>query len=580
MKGAIAAIVIIAVLIGAGWWIHENVLAEDPNDLPPGLDGKSLVFDVEGEEKTNTYSVSVEGTQKLTYLAYVEDREDYLMERVSEFTKTVLSDGSSGGGSGSADPETTTDRFWNKDGSRTWANFNFRNIFDGKSPTSKVSLETESFGTVETNLYQTVYDQDGAKIVEKRWVGTGDDRWIIYRITVESTLSQLTAAPEIDYTYTLSRWTEDGTAEKPTVTVVTEDGIEVTGSGTYGFGEKVTLTASASGKGFGGWYDLSTMEQLGAGTSCSFTAIGDVTIAAVDSEDETVTEETHNFSVSGISPENWRMYGPDGGIEREINSTLASWNYTFIDGGTHILVVSGTGADGSPATFVLKINADISLLKTFAWKFDGTGYEYSLSIKRADYDHFRDLTAPSDRRDRGNSSDVNFAVTADTADDSYLKTLADYFADKTEGWSGQKTAGFVLAFVQYIEYKYDSDSVGYDEYWKYPLETLFDQNGDCEDTTILYCAIMREMGYDTAMIIMPGHMAAGVSVEWEMNYTGSKNSIADIHYVELGGVKYYYGETTGTGWHIGEVPSSTGLDKLDEKDITVYAVKGLEEAAP
>ena len=48
MKGAIAAIVIIAVLIGAGWWIHENVLAEDPNDLPPGLDGKSLVFDVEG----------------------------------------------------------------------------------------------------------------------------------------------------------------------------------------------------------------------------------------------------------------------------------------------------------------------------------------------------------------------------------------------------------------------------------------------------------------------------------------------------------------------------------------------------
>ncbi len=254
----------------------------------------------------------------------MEDREDYLMERVSEFTKTVLSDGSSGGGSGSADPETTTDRFWNKGGSRTWANFNFRNIFDGKSPTSKVSLETESFGTVEANLYQTVYDQDGAKIVEKRWVGTGDDCWIIYRITVESTLSQLTAAPEIDYTYTLSRWTEDGTAEKPTVTVVAEDGIDVTGSGTYGFGEKVTLTASASGKGFGGWYDLSTMEQLGTGTSCSFTAIGDVTIAAVDSEDETVTEETHNFSVSGISPENWRMYGPDGGIEREINNTLAS----------------------------------------------------------------------------------------------------------------------------------------------------------------------------------------------------------------------------------------------------------------
>ena len=87
--------------------------------------------------------------------------------------------------------------------------------------------------------------------------------------------------------------------------------------------------------------------------------------------------------------------------------------------------------------------------------------------------------------------------------------------------------------------------MGEDEYWKYPVETLVDMNGDCEDTSILFCAIAKQLGYDTCMILYPGHMAAGV------NLTGLSG-----YYYTFETKHYYYCETTATGWDIGDDPGT------------------------
>ena len=51
-------------------------------------------------------------------------------------------------------------------------------------------------------------------------------------------------------------------------------------------------------------------------------------------------------------------------------------------------------------------------------------------------------------------------------------------------------ADCVLAFVQIAaDYQYDSDQFDKDEYWLYPVETLYYAHGDCEDTSILAAAI-------------------------------------------------------------------------------------------
>ena len=97
--------------------------------------------------------------------------------------------------------------------------------------------------------------------------------------------------------------------------------------------------------------------------------------------------------------------------------------------------------------------------------------------------------------------------------------------------SDQRYADYLLSFVQcnivYPPSVIDSDGVyvedengsadmylyGMDEYWAYPMETLFFNQGDCEDTSFLMCSIYSAAGYDSAIATIPGHMLVGVELE-------------------------------------------------------------------
>lgn len=95
----------------------------------------------------------------------------------------------------------------------------------------------------------------------------------------------------------------------------------------------------------------------------------------------------------------------------------------------------------------------------------------------------------------------------------------------------QRYADYLLSFVQcnmvYPPSLIDSDGgyvedeggsadmylYGVDEYWAYPMETLFFNQGDCEDTSFLMCAIYSAAGYDSAIATIPRHMLVGVELE-------------------------------------------------------------------
>ena len=117
-------------------------------------------------------------------------------------------------------------------------------------------------------------------------------------------------------------------------------------------------------------------------------------------------------------------------------------------------------------------------------------------------------------------------------------------------WSRQDHVDFVLSFVQSLPYTLDDVTTGYDEFRRYAVETLIEGGGDCEDTTILVAAILRGLGEETALIFTPGHIALGVSGD----FTGSS--------LTYNGIKYFYCETTGTGWTVGKLPASVGT-KVD-----------------
>lgn len=103
-------------------------------------------------------------------------------------------------------------------------------------------------------------------------------------------------------------------------------------------------------------------------------------------------------------------------------------------------------------------------------------------------------------------------------------------------------AAFVLAFVQALPYKLDALTTPFDEAWRMPLQTLVDQEIDCEDSAILYVSLLSALGLDSGLILVPGHMLAGVAG----NFTGD--------YLKFQGKAYYLAETTGLTWRIGQVP--------------------------
>ena len=136
-----------------------------------------------------------------------------------------------------------------------------------------------------------------------------------------------------------------------------------------------------------------------------------------------------------------------------------------------------------------------------------------------------------------------------------LKKMCEEYNEKTTVSNRVGYAQFISWFVQSaIDYETDSKFKGVDEYWKYPLETLYDRKGDCEDGAILLAALLYAAGYDAGIYLLPGHSVAAVSMK----------SIMKMDITEIGKYEYqkryqgYYPIETAYGAHtttsdIGEI---------------------------
>jgi len=115
----------------------------------------------------------------------------------------------------------------------------------------------------------------------------------------------------------------------------------------------------------------------------------------------------------------------------------------------------------------------------------------------------------------------------------------------SHGWSAYVEVCLAVSFAQHFRYRTDEESVGIEEYWRYPLETLYDGEGDCEDTAILAAAVLRRMGHTVALFVTENHAALAVS---------APPGIVQGHYMAVDGLRFYYCETSSAGWVVGELP--------------------------
>ena len=101
--------------------------------------------------------------------------------------------------------------------------------------------------------------------------------------------------------------------------------------------------------------------------------------------------------------------------------------------------------------------------------------------------------------------------------------------------------------------QYISDPPG-PEYPKYPIETLGDTGGDCEDSAILFACLVETLGYNAIIVFTSDHAFAAVEMA-----TSPKHAKNDVTPVVYDGKTYYPCECTGWGWHVGEL----AVDKED-----------------
>ncbi len=180
------------------------------------------------------------------------------------------------------------------------------------------------------------------------------------------------------------------------------------------------------------------------------------------------------------------------------------------------------------------------------WSYGGSDWFYDVQIPVQTYEYFSGKPRSSDYGEYVDNPD----------DDSYMEELAGQLENAAwdEGWEAFETVSFTLAFVQSWPYTSDSVTTPYDEYPRYPVETLVDDGGDCEDTSILFSSIVRGMGYGTVLLHLEDdrHMAAGVKVTQELVDTW--NQPYSLTYYNHDGDLYAFCETTGDGWELGHMP--------------------------
>jgi len=175
----------------------------------------------------------------------------------------------------------------------------------------------------------------------------------------------------------------------------------------------------------------------------------------------------------------------------------------------------------------------------------GNNWIINLSIPSMAYSFYREY--PGGYRIGDNFSYLNYFV---TPNDVYIKELANTLDNISgiNGWDELTEANFILTFVQNIPYVSDYPSTGFMDYYKFPLETLIEGGGDCEDKSILLATILDILGYNSILFAMEveykglyGHVAVGLDVEKK---EGPFSVYLQDYYI-YDGKKYYYMESTG-----------------------------------
>lgn len=185
-----------------------------------------------------------------------------------------------------------------------------------------------------------------------------------------------------------------------------------------------------------------------------------------------------------------------------------------------------------------------------------TTYRLTVSVTDTLYEYYRS-------QDHNlYSYDFSKFVTPDA-----LKPVAD---DLWSIYSNEEDfANGVLMIVHQIPYVESNPQ-------KYPVETIVENEGDCDLYSIIAASIMKAGGLDVVLLLLEyyDHMMVGVHLP-----ESPKDARTQAYFYKYEEKKYYVAETTGgnwkTGWRVGECHES-----LQSASAKIMPLENCERSAP
>ena len=203
--------------------------------------------------------------------------------------------------------------------------------------------------------------------------------------------------------------------------------------------------------------------------------------------------------------------------------------------------------------------------RNFSWTYGGKLLTFSISFDDSLYKACRAL--PRVRSDYT-------AYCLEPSQQQMLQFIISKFRafSKSNGWNDSQTISMMIGFVQSLPYTSDDVTTKFDEYPRYPVETLVDNGGDCEDTSILLAALLNAMKYDVVLLASKDHMAVGVGVP------PSTPPLGDYAMTMLkgSGRTYAFLETTGNGFQIGQCPPGVSVKQFRHMPLVVKALLDMD----
>ena len=155
---------------------------------------------------------------------------------------------------------------------------------------------------------------------------------------------------------------------------------------------------------------------------------------------------------------------------------------------------------------------------------------------------------------------------------SGVRIVADYIRQTVQsaGYPELDMLQFALDFAQEPNIKYivDEKSAPIEfakEYMRFPDEVLYDKEGDCDCKSSLTAALFMSLGYKVLFMISEKlkHAAIGVECKDPTWLTQIKATNVDDVVLDHNGTLYLYCETTGDGYHVGQIKENESIKDFE-----------------